>query len=67
MVVLVAGMRMRVGDLVVSVFVGVGSVVLVLVAHSPLLAVRNRGEVHCALGGDGAEADSGLFPSAYPV
>lgn len=43
-VMVVAGVRMRVGEFVVTVFVGVGSVVPVLiVCHCRLLAMRNSG------------------------
>lgn len=50
MVMVVTGVRMRVREFVVLVFVGVRRVVAVLIlCHCRLLAVRDTDDVHCAL------------------
>jgi hypothetical protein len=68
MFVLVAGVRMRVSELVVVVFVGVRCVMTVLmVCHCRLLVVRNPDEVHCALHDDPMSTGLRLFPAAPGV
>jgi hypothetical protein len=68
MFMLVAGVRMRVRQLVVSVFVGVRCVITVLmVCHCQLLIAGIPGMAHCALHDDAMWTSLRLFPAAPGV
>jgi hypothetical protein len=68
MLMLVAGMRMGVSELVMVVLVGVRCVMTVLmVCHCQLLVVRNPDEIHCALHDDPMSTGLRLLPEAPGV
>ena len=67
MVVLMAGVRMRMTNFVVAVFVAVRFVVTVLiVCHCHPLCCRNPGRIHCALRDDALETIEGIRSGPQP-